>query len=164
MLTCVWQIFFQVSEVICWSYVATGHFKFQRIDEWFVCLLVPSSTHTFNPVENKCHLYMGSRESISWHEILANLAILAWRKQKYIPLYDKDEEAVSAIVNEDVDIDTDDIIWKLKNWMINSQNVTVIQVVWVLIVGKLWAIRIPRNKPVLRIRGQNLTVCQMQSP
>jgi hypothetical protein len=52
----------------------------------------------------------------------------------------------------------------LKNWMINSQNVTVIQVVWVLIVGKLWAIRIPRNKPVLRIRGQNLTVCQMQSP
>jgi hypothetical protein len=30
-------------------------------------------------------------------------------------LYDKDEEAVSAIVNEDVDIDTDDIIWKLKN-------------------------------------------------
>lgn len=61
-------------------------------------------------MENKHHLYTGSHESISWHEILANLAILAWRKQKYIFLYDEDEEAVSAIVNEEVDIDTDDDI------------------------------------------------------
>lgn len=68
-----------------------------------------------------------------------------------------------------IDID-DEIDLKIKaetaSEESNEEQSKVVQVVWVLLGGKLnqWVIRNPRNTPSLRTQGPNWTFCQMLSP
>jgi hypothetical protein len=86
----------------------------------------------------------------------------------YNPLYDVNEESIGDMLNDDLNIDSDDqmdleidVETAVRNRATNCQKVRVKQV-FLHVDG--WATRKPMQTYLLKMQGHNLTFCHMLSP
>jgi hypothetical protein len=113
------QSFFHVSPVICQTHVTTGHcILCQCIHEYFVWLLLPSGSHNLNFLMNEMTFIYYGMSHVSSMTLHLTKSGPSWFKRRiysHNPLCDVDEESISDILNEELDM-TLMIrwIWKLK--------------------------------------------------